>query len=144
MVRSEGLGQLVRDTWRDLGPMDDWWMTMFGPAVCFRWCCWRAARATAAAPLALTHSSPSARCSKSPSRAPAPAAVRTRPSWRRWGCTAPTGDVSQPLTDTSSPAAVKSAAKRDIGSPRHSHHFAVLVKYCQKFVWRMSLLETSH
>lgn len=92
----------------DLEPLHDWGAAL----LCFRWCCWRAARATAAAPLALTRSSPSARCSNSPSRAPAPAAVHTRPSWRRCGCTAAVGDVSQRPTDTSSPAAVKSAAKQ--------------------------------
>lgn len=80
--------------------------------LCSRWFYWRAVRATATAPLALTPSSPSARCSSSPSRAPAPAAVRTRPNWRRWGCAAPAGDVSQRPTDTSSPATVKSAAEQ--------------------------------
>lgn len=112
VLKSEGLGQLypVKGTNRDLEASDGWCGPCFA-LLCFRWCCWRAVRATAAAPLALTHSSPSARCSNSPSRAPAPAAVRTRPSWRRWGSTAPVGDASQPPTDTSSPAAVRSAAK---------------------------------
>lgn len=69
--------------------------------LCSRWCCWHAARATAATRPVLTPSSPSAPSSNSPSRAPAPAAGRTPPSWRRWGCAAPAGLASRPLTDTS-------------------------------------------
>lgn len=77
-----------------------------------RWCCWHAARATAATRPAPTPSSHSAQCSNSPSRAPAPAAGRTPPSWRRWGCAALAGLALRPLTDTSSPATARSAAEQ--------------------------------
>lgn len=77
-----------------------------------RLCYWRAARVTVATPPARTPWSPSAPCSSSHSRAPAPAAGRTPPSWRPWGCAAPAGAVSQPPTDTSWPATARSAAEQ--------------------------------
>lgn len=77
-----------------------------------RLCYWRAARATVVTPPARTPWSPSAPCSSSPSRAPAPAAGRTPPSWKPWGCAALAEAVSPPPTGTSWPATARSAAER--------------------------------
>lgn len=100
-----------------------------------RWCCWHAVRATVATPPALTPSSPSAQSSNSHSRAPAPAAGHTPPNWKRWGCAVVAGLASQPLTDTYSPATVRSAAEQT-AAPSQTHKTLSI----QHFSWRRTSL----
>lgn len=88
------------------------------PCCFFRWCCWLAARVTAATRPAQTPSSPSALCLNNPLKAPALAAVRTHPSWRRLDCAAVVGHVLRPHTDTSWPATVRNAAEQGAASSK--------------------------